>query len=134
MTQPQSVRALMALYPELRKPVIHGLLREGEAEQVKKDFVAVTGVDLVVADERERFLTADVGITGANFLIAETGSIGLVSNEGNARLTTTLPPVHVALVGIEKVIPTVADYATLTQVLPRSATGQAMTERARKGC
>ena len=76
---------------------------------------------------RARFLAADMGISGGNFLIAETGSIGLVSNEGNARLTTTLPPVHVALIGIEKVIPTVADYATLTQVLPRSATGQAMT-------
>ena len=76
---------------------------------------------------RARFLAADMGISGGNFLIAETGSIGLVSNEGNARLTTTLPPVHVALIGIEKVIATVADYATLTQVLPRSATGQAMT-------
>ncbi len=75
---------------------------------------------------RPRFLAAGMGISGGNFLIAETGSIGLVSNEGNIRLTTSLPPVHVALVGIEKVIPTVADYATLTQVLPRSATGQTM--------
>ena len=76
---------------------------------------------------RARFLSADMGISGGNFLIAATGSIGLVSNEGNARLTTSLPPVHVALVGIEKVIATPADYATLTQLLPRSATGQAMT-------
>ncbi|MEJ2748095.1 MAG: LutB/LldF family L-lactate oxidation iron-sulfur protein [Anaerolineae bacterium] len=76
---------------------------------------------------RQRFLAADMGVSGGNFILAETGSICLVSNEGNARLTTSLPRIHVALVGIEKVIPTVADYATLTQVLPRSATGQTMT-------
>ena len=75
---------------------------------------------------RQPFLTVDMGISGANFIIAETGTICLVSNEGNIRLATSLPRVHVALVGIEKVIPTVEDYATLTQVLPRSATGQAM--------
>jgi len=76
---------------------------------------------------RQHFLAADMGISGGNFIIAETGSIGLVSNEGNARLVTSMPRIHVALVGIEKVIPTVEDYATLTQVLPRSATGQIMT-------
>lgn len=76
---------------------------------------------------RQPFLDADMGISGANFVIAETGSICFVSNEGNIRLVTSLPGVHVALVGIEKVIPTAEDYATLTQVLPRSATGQAMT-------
>jgi L-lactate dehydrogenase complex protein LldF len=76
---------------------------------------------------RQRFLAADMGVSGGNFILAETGSICLVSNEGNARLTTSLPRVHVALVGIEKIIPTVEDYATLTQVLPRSATGQIMT-------
>lgn len=76
---------------------------------------------------RRRFLAADMGVSGGNFIIAETGSLALVSNEGNARMVTSLPRVHVALVGIEKVIPTVADYATLTQVLPRSATGQTIT-------
>lgn len=76
---------------------------------------------------RRSFLSADMGISGGNFVIAETGSLCLVSNEGNARLVTSLPRVHVALVGIEKVIPSVSDYATLTQVLPRSATGQSMT-------
>jgi L-lactate dehydrogenase complex protein LldF len=76
---------------------------------------------------RPRFLNADMGVSGGNFIIAETGSLCLVSNEGNARLVTSMPRVHVALVGIEKVIPTVEDYATLTQVLPRSATGQIMT-------
>jgi L-lactate dehydrogenase complex protein LldF len=76
---------------------------------------------------RQPFLTADMGISGANFVIAETGTICLVSNEGNIRLVTSMPRVHVAVIGIEKVIPTVEDYATLTQVLPRSATGQTMT-------
>jgi L-lactate dehydrogenase complex protein LldF len=76
---------------------------------------------------RQKFLDADMGVSGGNFILAETGSLCLVSNEGNARLVTSLPRVHVALVGIEKVIGTVEDYATLTQVLPRSATGQTMT-------
>jgi L-lactate dehydrogenase complex protein LldF len=76
---------------------------------------------------RSRFLDADMGISGGNFIIAETGSLCLVSNEGNARLVTSIPRIHVALVGIEKVIRSVEDYATLTQVLPRSATGQIMT-------
>ncbi|MCY3796571.1 MAG: LutB/LldF family L-lactate oxidation iron-sulfur protein [Chloroflexi bacterium] len=76
---------------------------------------------------REDFLSADMGISGGNFLIAETGSIGLVMNEGNGRMCTSLPRVHVALVGIEKIVDTVEDYITLTQVLPSSSTGQKMT-------
>ena len=76
---------------------------------------------------REDFLTAEMGISGGNFLIAETGSIGLVMNEGNGRMCTSLPRVHIALVGIEKLVETVEDYATLTQVLPRSSTGQPLT-------
>ncbi|MXV92044.1 MAG: iron-sulfur cluster-binding protein [Chloroflexi bacterium] len=76
---------------------------------------------------RQDFLNADMGISGGNFLIAETGSIGLVMNEGNGRFCTSMPPVHIALVGIEKIVETVADYATLTQVLPRSATGQPLS-------
>jgi L-lactate dehydrogenase complex protein LldF len=76
---------------------------------------------------RDVFLQADMGITGGNFIIAETGSICLVTNEGNGRMCTTLPKVHVAIIGIEKIVETVDDYATLTQVLPRSGTGQVMT-------
>ena len=76
---------------------------------------------------RDEFLSADLGISGANFLIAETGSIGLVMNEGNGRMCTSLPRVHIALVGIEKVVDTVEDYAMLTQVLPSSSTGQKLT-------
>ncbi len=75
---------------------------------------------------RESFLTADMGVSGGNFIIAETGTVCLVTNEGNGRMVTSLPKVHVALVGIEKIVATVEDYATLTQVLPRSGTGQAM--------
>lgn len=73
---------------------------------------------------RERFLRADVGITGANFAIAETGSIVLVTNEGNGRLLSTMPRVHVALVGMEKVIPRLSDLAVMLKVLTNSATGQ----------
>ncbi len=76
---------------------------------------------------REAFLEADMGVSGGNFIVAESGTIGLVTNEGNARMVTSLPNVHVAIVGIEKVVETVQDYATLTQVLPRSATGQNLT-------
>ena len=73
---------------------------------------------------RRRFLEADVGITGANMLVAETGSIVLVTNEGNADLTMTLPKVHVAVASIEKVVPTLEDATTILRVLARSATGQ----------
>ncbi|MFZ5512824.1 MAG: LutB/LldF family L-lactate oxidation iron-sulfur protein [Pseudomonadota bacterium] len=76
---------------------------------------------------RGHFLTADMGISGANFLVAETGSVALVTNEGNGRMVTTLPRVHVAIAGIEKVIPTLEDLATLMRLLPRSATGQAIS-------
>jgi len=73
---------------------------------------------------RGHFLSADLGISGANFLVAETGSIALVTNEGNGRMVTTMPRVHVAITGIEKVIPTLEDLSTLNRLLARSATGQ----------
>ncbi len=73
---------------------------------------------------RQRFLDADVGITGANMLVAETGSAVIVTNEGNADLTMTLPPVHIVVASIEKVVPTLEDAATILRVLARSATGQ----------
>jgi L-lactate dehydrogenase complex protein LldF len=73
---------------------------------------------------RNRFLAADVGITGANFLIAETGSSVIVTNEGNGDLTQTLPRVHIALASIEKVVPTLEDCTSLLRLLARSATGQ----------
>ncbi|HTW51764.1 MAG TPA: LutB/LldF family L-lactate oxidation iron-sulfur protein [Stellaceae bacterium] len=73
---------------------------------------------------RPRFLAADVGITGANFLVAESGSSIIVTNEGNGDLTQTLPKVHVVVTSIEKVVPTLEDAATLLRLLARSATGQ----------
>ena len=76
---------------------------------------------------REKFRTAEMGITGANFAVAETGTIVLVENEGNIRLSTTLPRIHVALMGIEKVIPSFDDLAIFLKILARSATGQKMS-------
>ena len=76
---------------------------------------------------REKFLSADMGITGANFVVASTGAAVLLENEGNIRLSTTLPRIHVALTGIEKVVPTWEDLTTLLRLLPRSATGQKLS-------
>jgi L-lactate dehydrogenase complex protein LldF len=76
---------------------------------------------------RDVFLNADVGITGANFAVAETGSICLVTNEGNAGLVTTLPPVHIVLLGMEKVVADLDDLATCLRLLARTATGQQLT-------
>ena len=73
---------------------------------------------------RQKYLTADVGITGANFLIAETGTSIIVTNEGNGDLTQTLPKVHIVLASIEKLVPTLEDATTILRVLARSATGQ----------
>jgi L-lactate dehydrogenase complex protein LldF len=76
---------------------------------------------------RDRFATADLGISGVNFAIAETGTIVIVENEGNIRLTTSLPRVHIAVMGIEKVIPRFADLDVFLKLLPRSGTGQRLT-------
>ena len=76
---------------------------------------------------RQRFLEADVGITGANFLIAETGTSVIVTNEGNGDLTQILPRVHIVLASIEKVVPTLEDVSQILRVLARSATGQEMS-------
>ena len=73
---------------------------------------------------RPKFLAADVGITGANFLVAETGSSLIVTNEGNGDLTQTLPKAHIVLASIEKLVPTLEDATTLLRLLARSATGQ----------
>jgi L-lactate dehydrogenase complex protein LldF len=76
---------------------------------------------------REKFLAADVGITGANFLVAETGSSIIVTNEGNGDLTQTLPKAHIVIASIEKLVPTLEDVSQLLRVLARSATGQEMS-------
>ncbi|MBY5968294.1 LutB/LldF family L-lactate oxidation iron-sulfur protein [Halomonas denitrificans] len=79
------------------------------------------------AQLRERFMAADVGVSGVNFAVAETGTLCLVENEGNGRMTTTAPPVHIAVTGIEKVVEHLADVAPLYALLTRSATGQHVT-------
>ena len=88
----------------------------------------VTDPPLMVAEAREilrqKYLDADVGITGANFLIAETGSTVIVTNEGNGDLTQMLPKMHIVVASLEKVVPTLEDASTLLRVLARSATGQ----------
>ncbi|BAH75491.1 L-lactate dehydrogenase (quinone) large subunit LdhH [Solidesulfovibrio magneticus] len=76
---------------------------------------------------RPKFCQADMGISGANFAIAATGTIGLITNEGNGRLTTTLPRVHVALAGVDKLMPTLHDALRIIRCLPKNATGQAIT-------
>ena len=76
---------------------------------------------------RTDFLRAEVGISGANFGVAESGTICLVTNEGNGRLTTSLPPIHVAIMGIERLLPTMEDLGVLLQILARNATGQKMS-------
>jgi len=103
-------------------------------EEVSDLFVAhhkrprLTGHEELTREAREmlrgHFLSADLGISGGNFLVAETGSVALVTNEGNGRMVTTLPRVHIAITGVEKVIPTLEDLSTLNRILPRSATGQ----------
>jgi L-lactate dehydrogenase complex protein LldF len=76
---------------------------------------------------RQRYLDADIGITGANFLIAETGAISITENEGNARLTVSCPPVHIAIAGIEKILPRLVDLELFLPLLATSGTGQRLT-------
>jgi iron-sulfur cluster protein len=106
-------------------------------DEVAKDFSRVTKethsndiAKLVRVSRRElrrRFIEADMGISGANFAIAETGAIAMITNEGNGRLVTTLPKVHVALIGIDKLTPTLDEALIALQVLPRNATSQRLT-------
>ena len=113
-------------------PAIH-LRKEDVAESfaahhVGREHADRSTAEALMAEAREElrahFLSAEVGITGANFAIAETGSTVIVTNEGNGDLTQSLPKVHIAVTGIEKVVPTLEDASTLLRVLARSATGQ----------
>jgi L-lactate dehydrogenase complex protein LldF len=76
---------------------------------------------------REKFLRADIGVTGANFLVADSGAVVVVENEGNARLTSSAPKIHIAVAGIEKLIPRAQDLGVFLTLLGRSATGQPLT-------
>jgi L-lactate dehydrogenase complex protein LldF len=79
------------------------------------------------AELRRVFFNADVGVTGVNFGVAESGTLALVSNEGNGRLCTTVPRVHIALMGLERLVPTMADLEVMMRLLPRSATSQKLS-------
>lgn len=114
-------------------PAIH--LSRG---QVADEFEKATGepqdhedvqklVKVARRELRPKFLAADMGVSGANFCIAETGALAIVTNEGNGRLVNTLPGVHVALAGIDKLVPTIEDVLSALRVLPRNATGQRIT-------
>ncbi|MDD5284221.1 MAG: LUD domain-containing protein [Desulfuromonadaceae bacterium] len=113
-------------------PAIH-MTREEVSDLFSKEVNERLSSDIprlvkVARDElRPRFLEAEMGISGGNIAVAETGSIVLMTNEGNARLVTSLPKIHIALVGIEKLIANYADVATILKALPRSATAQLLT-------
>ena len=111
-------------------PAIH-LKRSEVGKLFEKEMGAPVGLDdpdaltaLARKDLRKRFLAAEAGITGVNFAVAETGSFVVVTNEGNADLGTALPSLHIACVGLEKIIPAPGDLAPFLRLLARSATGQ----------
>jgi iron-sulfur cluster protein len=113
-------------------PAIH-MFKEEVAELFSKEAGKTLAPEIraLVDHARERlrqeYFAADIGLTGANFLVAETGGIGLVTNEGNARLCATLPKVHVVFAGIHKLVRSIEDAIKITMLLPRNATGQLLT-------
>lgn len=109
----------------LRRKEISRLLTRELGVEPTEDVRLLT--DLVRGVLREKFREAGMGLSGVNFAVAETGTLALVENEGNGRMVTSVPPVHVAMMGLEKVIPRLADLAPLMRLLTRSATGQKVT-------
>jgi L-lactate dehydrogenase complex protein LldF len=113
-------------------PAIHktkGQVAELFSRELKGHFAADPEVLTAVARKelRQKFLQADMGITGANFAVADTGTLVLVTNEGNGRMVTSLPRIHVAVMGMEKVIPSMTDLMVFLAILARSATGQKLS-------
>lgn len=104
---------------------ISDIMHDNTGTERTRDVDAMTAA--ARAQLRERFMAADVGVSGVNFAVAETGTLCLVENEGNGRMTTTVPPVHIAVTGIEKVVEHLADVPPLYALLTRSATGQHVT-------
>jgi L-lactate dehydrogenase complex protein LldF len=101
------------------------LLSKEAGEQLSADTTVLAG--FVRRKLREKFLAADIGMTGCNFAIAETGSMVLFENEGNARMVSTVPRLQITLMGMERIIPSWADLEVMATLLPRSATGQKLT-------
>lgn len=113
-------------------PAVH--LRRADVGRTFADKLGLAYTDDVLeltaaarARLRRTFLSADIGLSGVNFGVAETGTLCLVTNEGNGRMVTTLPPVHIALMGIERLVPTLEDLGLMLQLLPRSASGLKLT-------
>jgi L-lactate dehydrogenase complex protein LldF len=113
-------------------PAVH--LRRQEVGQTFHEKLGIpesdhipTLTDAARAALRQTFLDADMGISGVNFGVAESGSLCIVTNEGNGRMVTTLPPIHIALMGMERLVPNFDDLALMLSLLPRSATGQKTT-------
>jgi L-lactate dehydrogenase complex protein LldF len=113
-------------------PAVH--LRRGEVGQTFHEKLGVpltddipTMTEVARRTLREVFLTAEIGLSGVNFGVVESGTLCVITNEGNGRMVTTVPPVHIALMGIERLVPSLDDLALMLSLLPRSATGQQMT-------
>jgi L-lactate dehydrogenase complex protein LldF len=109
----------------LRKEQVGKLFHEKLGIPYTTDIPTLTAAARKVL--REIFLTADIGFSGVNFGVAETGTTCLITNEGNGRMVTTIPPVHIALMGMERLVPNLDDLALMLSLLPRSATGQKIT-------
>ena len=109
----------------LRRSDVGQLFHEKLGIPYTEDIPALTDTARQVL--REVFLTADIGISGVNFGVAETGTLCLVTNEGNGRMVTTLPPVHIALMGMERLVRDLDDLALMLSLLPRAATGQKLS-------
>lgn len=106
----------------LRRHEVGALFHQELGIPYTEDIAALTNAARKVL--REVFLSADVGVSGVNFGVVESGTLTIVTNEGNGRMVTTLPPVHIALMGIERLVPTLDDLALMLSLLPRSATTQ----------
>ncbi len=109
----------------LRRQDVGRLFHEKLGIPLTEDISVMTAAARKVL--REVFLSADMGISGVNFGVAETGTLCILTNEGNGRMVTTVPKVHVALMGMERLVPTLDDLALMLALLPRSATGQKIT-------
>lgn len=116
---------LVAPAVHLRVPQVARILSDDAGEELPEDAEKLAAYARRTL--RKEFARADVGISGANFAVAETGTVVLVTNEGNGRLTTSIPRVHIALLGMEKVIPRLADLPVFLKVLARAATGQKLS-------
>lgn len=109
----------------MSKEEVAGIFSKALKRQVPPDIVYM--VRLAREELREKFVTAGMGISGANIAVAETGTVIIVTNEGNGRLVTTLPPIHVALLGYDKIVPTIEDAAPHLKLLSKTATAQQLT-------